>query len=88
MSNPAIYRKVTAAKPPPDRITLGYATIAVARRVWVLASGPGKEAALGASLEPGGQTPLARVIESREMTRVFTDIGPGKRFAKSGSAPE
>ncbi len=45
-----IYRPVRASKPPPDRITLGYDTIAAAKEVWVLASGPGKEAALNASL--------------------------------------
>ena len=72
----AIYRSVVATKPPPQRITLGYATIAAARAVWVLASGAGKETALRESLVAGGSTPLARVIALRERTRVFTDLLP------------
>lgn len=83
MSNPAVYRTVTATKPPPHRITLGYAAIAAARQVWVLASGPGKEIALRASLEHAGQTPLARVIKSRELTRIFTDIESGNTRQRS-----
>jgi 6-phosphogluconolactonase len=75
-ASPAIYRPVVAAKPPPNRITLGYQLIAAARRVWVLASGPGKAEALRESLKPEGRTPLARVIRAREETRIFTDI-PG-----------
>ena len=39
IASPAIYRAVAAVKPPPQRITLGYAAIAAARQVWVLASG-------------------------------------------------
>lgn len=74
MSSPAVYRPVTANKPPPRRITLGYTTIAAAREVWVLASGAGKEAALRESLTPGGITPLARVLRGRERTRIFTDL--------------
>ncbi|GDY22268.1 6-phosphogluconolactonase [Verrucomicrobiota bacterium] len=74
MASPAIYRSVFATKPPPQRITLGYATIAAAREVWVLASGAGKETALRESLTAGGTTPLARVIALRERTRIFTDL--------------
>ena len=74
ISSPAVYRVVTASKPPPRRITLGYAALAAAREVWVLASGAGKEAALRESLSPTGQTPLARLLRSRERTRIFTDI--------------
>lgn len=76
MSSPAVYRTVTASKPPPRRVTLGYATIAAARVVWVLASGAGKEAALRESLSPAGKTPLARVLRERERTEIFTDIAP------------
>jgi len=74
IASPTVYRAVAAAKPPPQRITLGYAAIAAARQVWVLASGAGKEAALRESLDASGQTPLARVIKSRAQTRIFTDI--------------
>ena len=61
-------------KPPPCRISLSYAAIAAAKQVWVLVSGAGKEAALRESLRPGGQTPLARVIQSRSRTRIFSGI--------------
>ncbi len=74
MTSPAVYRAVTASKPPPRRITLGYGAIAAATEVWVLASGAGKEAALRESLSPAGVTPLARVLRTREHTRTFTDI--------------
>jgi len=73
-----VYRVVTAApKPPPRRITLGYATLAAARQVWLLASGEGKEKVLRESLAPEGQTPCARVLRLRSQTRVLTDLlGP------------
>jgi len=61
-------------KPPTNRITLSYAAIVSARRVWVLASGQGKLQALRNSLDPNGTTPLARVIKSRKETRLFTDV--------------
>jgi 6-phosphogluconolactonase len=73
--NPAVYRAIAnSPKPPPNRVTLGYAAIAAAKHVWVLASGAGKEIALQDSLSPGRKTPLGRVIESRSGTKVFTDI--------------
>jgi 6-phosphogluconolactonase len=78
-ANPAIYRPVfNSPKPPPQRVTLGLKAIAAARQVWMLASGDGKEIALRKSLEPGGTTPFARVIKLRSLTKIFTDIPPGK----------
>jgi 6-phosphogluconolactonase len=77
MSDPAVYRAVTAVKPPPRRITVGYGVLAAAERVWVLASGKGKEQALKESLSPQGKTPLARVLKSREETRILTDVAVG-----------
>jgi len=74
MANPAVYRAVTAVKPPPQRITVGYGVLAAAREVWVLASGEGKHQALQDSLAPGGRTPLARVLHSRDSTRIYSDI--------------
>jgi len=70
----AVYRAVTAAKPPPRRITLGYKAIAAGREVWVLASGAGKERALRESLKAGGQTPLAEILRLRKSTKIYTDI--------------
>jgi 6-phosphogluconolactonase len=73
ISSPAVYRAVTAVKPPPRRITLGYGVLAAAREVWVLVSGGGKEQALRESLAAQGKTPLARVLRSRAQTKIFTD---------------
>jgi 6-phosphogluconolactonase len=74
MAEPAVFRAVIAPKPPPRRITLGYGAIAAARQVWVLVSGQGKQGALRQSLAPAGQTPLARVIQARRETRIYTDL--------------
>ena len=70
----AVYRAVTGPKPPPRRVTLGYPALAAAREVWVLASGEGKIEALRASRDPAGQTPLARLLQSRGNTEIFTDF--------------
>jgi 6-phosphogluconolactonase len=70
----SVYRAVTASKPPPRRITIGYGPIAAAQQVWVLASGAGKEQALHESLATVGQTPLAEVLKLRSHTKIFTDI--------------
>lgn len=71
----AVYRPVfNSPKPPPRRVTLGYAAIAAARQAWMLASGAGKETALRDSLSPTGQTPFARVLRARSHTKIFTDL--------------
>jgi len=77
VGNLAVFRHVVGAKPPPNRITLGYQAIAAARDVWVLASGGGKEKALTESLRAEGQTPLARVIKLRSQTTIFTELPVG-----------
>jgi 6-phosphogluconolactonase len=74
MASQVVFRPVVAAKPPPHRMTLGFPAIAAAREVWVLASGPGKAGALRESFAPNGRTPLARVLNLRHQTRIFTDI--------------
>jgi 6-phosphogluconolactonase len=74
ITSKAVYRAVTASKPPPQRVTMGYATIAAAAQVWVLVSGGGKENALTASLRDGAKTPLGRVLEMRAHTRILTDL--------------
>lgn len=71
---PDFFRPVVATKPPPNRITIGYNVIAVAREVWVLASGAAKADALKASLKDNANTPLGRVLKSRGNTKIFTDI--------------
>lgn len=70
----AVYRAVMTPKPPPWRVTLDYAPLAIARQVWVLVSGAGKERALKESLVAGGRTPLGRVLAGRAQTRVLTDL--------------
>ena len=72
--HPAIYRAVTDAPKPPQRVTLGYAALGAARQVWVLASGAGKEKALRDSLQQGALTPLGRVVQRRALTKIFTDL--------------
>lgn len=74
VKNRAVFRPVIATKPPPQRITIGYPALAVAEKVWVLASGTGKERALADSLAPGGRTSLGRVLTLRPQTKIFTDI--------------
>ncbi|MEP6662603.1 MAG: 6-phosphogluconolactonase [Verrucomicrobiota bacterium] len=61
-------------KPPPRRISLSLAALVAAKEIWVLASGSGKESILRESLSPAGKTPLARVIQARQQTRIFTDV--------------
>ncbi|MFQ3169953.1 MAG: 6-phosphogluconolactonase [Limisphaerales bacterium] len=68
---------MTGPKPPPRRITLGYPALAAASEVWVLATGEGKAEALRVSLAKGGNTPLARVLQSREHTEILTDFREG-----------
>lgn len=63
-------------KPPPRRVSLSYAAIAAARQVWVLISGAGKEKALRESLDFSGKTPMGRVIQMRQNTRIFSEIRP------------
>lgn len=74
VSSKSIYRPVTAPKPPPNRITLNYGTLAAAHKVWVVISGSGKEQALANSTKPDGQTPLARVLRLRQHTDIFSDV--------------
>lgn len=71
-----LFLPVVGPKPPPRRVTLTHKGLVAARQVWVLASGSGKEHALRESLANDGATPLARVIQSRTKTDIYTDIAP------------
>jgi 6-phosphogluconolactonase len=83
ISDRAIYRAVNnSPKPPPNRVTLGYSAIAAAKHVWVLVSGPGKEAALRESLIPQSRTPLSRVTQFRTCTKIFSDFLPVQNAQK------
>jgi 6-phosphogluconolactonase len=87
LSDPVVYRAVTAVKPPPRRITLGYAPLAAARRLIVLASGGGKEAILRkllAEVSRGNPTlPLAHVLSLNPNFLIFSDIVGSESFAKN-----
>jgi len=61
-------------KPPPTRISLSYKMIFTAQNIWILVSGAGKEAAFRESISSAGHTPMAQVIRSRTMTRIFSDL--------------
>jgi 6-phosphogluconolactonase len=61
-------------KPPANRLSLTYPVLAAARNVWVLAAGAGKLEAMRNSLRLNGKTPLARVLQSRPHTRIYTDL--------------
>jgi len=75
VADKAVYRGIHGSpKPPPNRITIGYQTIAAARQVWMLASGSGKDTALRDSLASDGKTSFARVLRLRSETRILTDI--------------
>lgn len=84
----AVYRAVTSVKPPPRRITLGYAPLRAARQLVVLASGKGKEAALGQILSELAQNkpvlPLASVLHSNPNSLILSDIPGSDAFAKKG----
>jgi 6-phosphogluconolactonase/glucosamine-6-phosphate isomerase/deaminase len=54
------------------RISLSFNAIGCARQVWVLISGAGKEVVLRAALKPDGETPLARVLQQRRGTKIFS----------------
>jgi len=73
ISNPAVYRAVTAVKPPPRRVTLGYGALLAAREIWALVSGNGKEAAFRQSLS-SQSTPFGRILQRRSSSTVYTDI--------------
>jgi len=69
-----VFRKVFATKPPPERITLGYQPIIVARHVWVLASGRGKFDAFQRLMRLDDSLPISRVVARRPATTLFHDI--------------
>lgn len=74
MADRRVYRAVTASKPPPRRVTIGYGPLGVAREVWVLASGQGKEGALRQVLSGTSDLPLGRVLRGRSKSLIFSDI--------------
>lgn len=79
LTDRAVYRAIrNSPKPPPNRVTLGYSAICAAKKVWMLASGAGKEGALRESLSPGGKTPFAKIVKTKGDVRIFSDIAVGE----------
>lgn len=78
LNDTAVYRAVTAVKPPPRRITLGYSTLRAAHHLIVLVPGAGKESVLRAVVDQvsgeNPQLPLARVLHSHKNAVIFTDV--------------
>jgi 6-phosphogluconolactonase len=73
----SIFRPVrNAPKPPPSRVTLGMGPLVAARKVWVLVAGDGKVPALREAHSPHGKNPLARLIQQRPRTRIFSTVAP------------
>jgi 6-phosphogluconolactonase len=62
-------------KPPPNRISMTYPVLVAAKEVWTLVTGDGKTEAFRESLQGERKTPFARVLESREDTRIYSAIG-------------
>jgi len=63
-----------APKPPPDRLSLGLATLAAAREIWFVAFGAEKAAVIAeARADPRSPLPLAVVARSGPNVRWFLD---------------
>jgi 6-phosphogluconolactonase/glucosamine-6-phosphate isomerase/deaminase len=54
---------------------MSYPVLAAAKEVWTLVTGEGKAEAFRESLQLNEKTPFARVLQSREDTRIYSDIG-------------
>jgi 6-phosphogluconolactonase len=72
--DPAFFRAVTATKPPPRRVTMGYDMLAAANSLWVLVSGGGKARALEQALSNSGQLPVCQVLTRRGHSRIYSDV--------------
>jgi 6-phosphogluconolactonase len=74
----AVFRAVTAVKPPPRRITLGYSTLRAAQQLVVLIPGAGKESVLRSIVDQVSankpELPLARVLQGHKNAVIFTDV--------------
>lgn len=70
------FRAVVGPKPPPQRVTMGYPLLWSARRVVVVAPGPGKRAMVEDSLAGRVDTPLARVVQGRAGRETIVVLAP------------
>lgn len=65
LTNTTPFFEVTAPKPPPRRLTLGYGLLFEARQVIVLVTGAGKEDVLRRGIAGDPSLPLGQVVEAR-----------------------
>ncbi len=65
------FRFVLGPKPPPARITMGYALLRSAAEMVILATGSGKERVVSGSLDGTLDTPLARILAGRDPARTW-----------------
>ena len=60
-------------KPPPQRITMGYALLKATKHVWVIVASGDKAAMLHSSLSKEGSSSLAKLVQMRTETTILTD---------------
>ena len=60
-------------KPPPQRITMGYALLAAAKNVWVIVAAGDKAEMLRSSVSAEGTSSLARLLRMRTRSLILTD---------------
>jgi 6-phosphogluconolactonase len=75
----SVYVPVIGPKPPPQRISLTYKTIAMAREVWVLVAGAGKFQPLREAITGASSIGLGRVLGQRTQALIFESVGHGSR---------
>jgi 6-phosphogluconolactonase len=68
-------------KPPPTRVSLGFAAINAAEEVWLIVGGEGKADAVAEALTGGGSEPLpAAQVHGRRATRWLLDAAAAGRL--------
>ena len=74
MTDPAVVGVSDSPKPPPQRVTLTIPLLNMARRVWMVAAGSEKSAAIGLALANAGVVEVpAAGVSGVQSTKVFID---------------
>lgn len=76
---------VTAPKPPPQRVTMGYRLLTAATHVRVLISGAGKTVPLQRALV-STESPLGKLLARRPHTKIFVDFPPAATATSNATA--
>jgi 6-phosphogluconolactonase len=79
LESQAVYLPVIGPKPPPQRVSLSYATLREAAAVWVLVAGAGKAEPLRDALAGASSHGLGRMLAQRSQTTIFESVGLGSR---------